>query len=111
MNRAQIMLGTVPAATMFKRDPVTASSTSPDVSSDLALTCVGWCPKESHSKSEYEALTSIMKIIVKHHLITNYNDGEGDPGESTGCTYTFKASGDGTCSSNNDERLKSCCSL
>ena len=25
----------------------------------------------------------------------NNNDGEGDPGDSTGCTYTFKASGDG----------------
>ena len=27
---------------------------------------------------------------------TQYIDGEGDPGDSTGCTYTFKASGDGT---------------
>ena len=58
MNRAQIMLGTAPAATMFKRDPVTASSTSPDVSSDLALTCVGWCPKGKPLQSEYEALAA-----------------------------------------------------
>ena len=70
MNRAQIMLGTVPAATMFKRDPVTASSTSPDVSSDLALTCVGWCPKGKPQNQNMKHRLPHMKIIVKHHLIT-----------------------------------------
>ena len=82
------MLGTVPAATMFKRDIVTASSTSPDVSSDLALTCVGWCPKGKPTKSEYENYPS-MKIIAKHHLINNYIDGEGNPGNSQFWLYLY----------------------
>ena len=96
MNRAQIMLGTVPAATMFKRDPVTASSTSPDVSSDLALTCVGWCPKGKPLKTEYEAQPPTHENYCQAPFNNQYIDGEGNPGDSSGCTYTFKASGDST---------------
>ena len=79
---------------MFKRDPITASSTSPDVSSDLALTCVGWCPKGKPLQSEYEASPPTHENYCLSPFNNNFNDGEGDPNDSTGCTYTFKASGD-----------------
>ena len=38
---------------MFKRTPIIASTTSPDISSDLALTCAGYCPKGKPTKTEY----------------------------------------------------------
>ena len=72
MNRAQIMLLTVlPAGFMFKRDPVTASSTSPDVSSDLALTDMRWMvsKRESHLNQNMKHRLPHMKITVTHHLI------------------------------------------
>ena len=54
MNRAQIMLGTVPAATMFKRDSIGPASTSPDVSSDLASNMCWLVSKRKTTSTEYE---------------------------------------------------------
>ena len=36
---------------MFKRTPITPSTTSPDITSDLALTCTGYCPKGGLQKN------------------------------------------------------------
>ena len=90
MNRASIMLGTVPAATMFKRDAVTASSTSPDVSSDLALTCIGQCPKGKPLKSEYEANPQTHTNRCQAPFNNDFIDGEGNPGDSTAALTHLK---------------------
>ena len=94
MNRADIMLESVPNAILFKRDRVTPSSTSPSLATDLALTCVGWCPKSKPTKTEREQYN--FENFCKHPFTSSWNDGQGDPGDDTGCTYTYKNRGDNT---------------
>ena len=92
MNRAEVILKTLPNAVMFKRDRVTASSTSPNVSGDLNLTCVGDCPKGKPLKTEYE--NNSYREFCMAPFNQDWLDGHGNPGNSSGCSYTFKSSGD-----------------
>jgi hypothetical protein len=92
MNRAEILLGTLPNATMFERTEISPTSSSPDVSADLTLTCVGWCPKGKPLKSEIENYQT--RNFCLSPFGTN-KDGEGSPTNVTGCQYTFKNRDDG----------------
>ena len=65
MTRSEVLLGTLPAATMFERTDIGPASTSPSVASDLSLTCVGWCPIGAPTKTEIENYT----IIFAKHLL------------------------------------------
>lgn len=94
MTRSEVLLGTLPAATMFERTDIGPASSSPSVASDLSLTCVGWCPVGAPTKTEIENYQA--QNFCQAPFNADNKDGEGNPGDSSGCTYTFKNKDDGT---------------
>jgi hypothetical protein len=93
MSRSDILIGTLPAATMFERTDIGPASTSPSVASDLSLTCVGWCPIGAPTKTEIENYQT--QNFCQAPFNADNNDGEGNTGQA-GCNYTFKSTSDGT---------------
>ena len=89
MNRAEIVVNSSTQGFMFKRTPITPSTTSPDITSDLALTCTGYCPKGKPTKTNIEQRTH------EGNCDAAGGAGKNGPGGS-GCTYTFKKLSDGS---------------
>ena len=54
LAKAEIIVQSATQALMFKRTPIIASTTSPDISADLDLTCAGNCPKGKPTKTNRE---------------------------------------------------------
>ena len=91
MARAEIVVQSGTQALMFKRTNVTPSTTSPNIASDLALTCVGWCPKAKPTKANFEASPRVVDGFCQ----APFGSGKNGPSAS-GCTYTFKKLTDAT---------------
>ena len=89
LAKAEIIVQSATQALMFKRTPIIASTTSPDITSDLALTCSGYCPKGKPTKTNIEQRTHTGNCDAAGGA------GKNGPGAS-GCTYTFKKLSDST---------------
>ncbi len=87
MNRAEIIVTSSTQGLVFKRTRITPSTTSPDISSDLNLTCSGYCPKGKPTA------TNIENFQHEGYCDAAGGSGKNGPG-GTGCTYTFKSLSD-----------------
>jgi hypothetical protein len=90
MARAEIVVKSSTQGVMFKRTSIIPSTTSPDITNNLALTCVGWCPKGRPTQANRENYT------YDGYCEAPFSDNVSNGPSNTGCTYSFKSLSDGT---------------
>ena len=89
MARAEIVVQSATQGLMFKRTSIIPSTTTPDITNNLALTCVGWCPKGKPTQTNRE------NFAYEGYCEAPFSSGKDGP-SNTGCTYSFKSLSDGT---------------